>query len=187
MRDDESTRQFESRAFREAVKRATEEDEEGSYLRVGDLARECGKTVRAIHLYEEMGLLKPAARTKGGFRLYRNDAAVRVRWISKLQDMGFSLHQIQEVLKGWEESRSAPDAMGRVREMYGEKLRETQQQIEKLRALEAELRTSLDYLHTCGTCDPVRLISSCSCCELHEENEAEPDLVAGLHSQSART
>src|SRR5688572_5656798 len=163
------------------------DDDEGAFVRVGDLARDCGKTVRAIHLYEEMNLLKPAARTKGGFRLYGKDAAVRVRWISKLQDMGFSLHQIQEVLRGWEESRSAPGAMGRVRDMYEEKLRETQQQIQKLAALEVELRSSIDYLQTCGTCDPVRLITACSCCDVHEEHETEPDLVAGLHSQSART
>ncbi len=35
-------------------------------MRVGDLARETGKTVRAIHLYEELGLLTPGGRSKGG-------------------------------------------------------------------------------------------------------------------------
>ena len=95
--------------------------------------------------------------------------------------------QIQEVLRGWEESRNAPAAMGRVRAMYEEKLRETSEQIERLGALQEELRTSLQYLGTCGTCDPVHLITACSCCEQHDEAEAEPDLVAGLHSQSART
>ena len=171
----------------ELVRLQVIDDEESSYLRVGDLARDVGKTVRAIHLYEEMGLLKPAARSKGGFRLYRRDASLRVRWIAKLQDMGFSLHQIQEVLRGWEESKSAPDAMGRVRAMYEEKLRETREQIDKLTALHAELSASLRYLGTCGTCDPVRLITACSCCVEHEETESEPDLVAGLHSQSVRT
>ncbi|MBX3252474.1 MAG: MerR family DNA-binding transcriptional regulator, partial [Myxococcales bacterium] len=37
---------------------------------MGDLAREAGKTVRAIHLYEQMELLKPAGRSKGRYRLY---------------------------------------------------------------------------------------------------------------------
>ena len=98
--------------------------------------------------------------------MYGKDATTRVRWIAKLQDMGFSLHQILEVLRGWEESKSAPDAMGRVRAMYEEKLRETREQITKLTALEGELRASLQYLGTCGTCDPVRLITACSCCEV---------------------
>jgi DNA-binding transcriptional MerR regulator len=169
------------------VKLRVVDEDSGTLLRVGDLARDVDRTVRAIHLYEEMGLLKPAARSAGGFRLYRKDATVRVRWIAKLQDMGFSLHQIQEVLHGWEESTSAPDAMNRVRAIYEEKLRDTREQIDKLTALEAELRASLSYLGTCGTCDPVRLITSCSCCQQHQSTESEPDLVAGLHSQPART
>ena len=37
-------------------------------MQVGDLARETGKTVRAIHLYEELQLLRPAARSKGRTR-----------------------------------------------------------------------------------------------------------------------
>src|SRR5258708_29937289 len=77
-------------------------------MQVGDLARESGKTIRAIHLYEELGLLKPAARSKGRFRLYGSDALVRVRWIGKLQEMGFSLGDIQTVVKKWEEMESAP-------------------------------------------------------------------------------
>ena len=44
-------------------------------LRVGDLARQTGKTVRAIHLYEELGLLAPATRSSGGFRLYDSNGA----------------------------------------------------------------------------------------------------------------
>ncbi len=39
-------------------------------LKVGELAKRTGKTVRAVHLYEELGLLAPAVRSKGGFRLY---------------------------------------------------------------------------------------------------------------------
>ena len=50
---------------------------------IGDLARETGKTVRAIHLYEELGLLTPAGRSKGRFRLYGAESRVRIRWIAK--------------------------------------------------------------------------------------------------------
>src|SRR5262245_60929171 len=87
-----------------------------SSLRVGDLAKQTGKTVRALHLYEELGLLVPAHRSKGGFRLYHADSVVRVRWIGKLQDMGFSLTEIRQVLTEWERSgsRSAPEAMQRI-------------------------------------------------------------------------
>src|SRR5580704_2031672 len=75
---------------------------EHGLMQIGDLARDCGKTVRAIHLYEELDLLKPAARSKGRYRLYGSDALVRIRWIGKLQEMGFSLTDIQTIVKEWE-------------------------------------------------------------------------------------
>jgi DNA-binding transcriptional MerR regulator len=149
-------------------------------LRVGTLAKRTGKTVRALHHYEELGLLAPSARTEGGFRVYDGDAEIRVRWIAKLQDMGFSLSQIQEIVEEHEASRSAPNAMRRVKELYREKLAETASQIDKLLALKHELESSLDYLDTCETCDPSRLVEACSCCELDHAKD-ETDLVAGLH------
>src|SRR5271155_1752635 len=87
------------------------------YMQVGDLARESGKTVRAIHLYEELDLLRPQARSKGRYRLYNREALVRIRWIGKLQDMGFSLTDIQTVVREWEQLRSAPHAMVKMREV----------------------------------------------------------------------
>src|SRR6516225_9826671 len=86
---------------------------EGTLL-VGDLARRTGKTVRALHLYEELGLLEPADRSKGGYRRYRSDAVTRVEWITRLQDTGLSLPEIRELLAGWNGGASAPDSMTRL-------------------------------------------------------------------------
>src|SRR5271165_7542551 len=103
-------------------------------MQVGDLARETGKTVRAIHLYEELGLLTPAARSKGRFRLYGRDALVRIRWIGKLQEMGFSLGDIQTIVREWEQVEGAPGAMKRMRAVYARKLEETRDQKRRLEA-----------------------------------------------------
>src|SRR3974390_1868349 len=109
-----------------AVLRSLDGRRERRELReIGDLARETGKTVRAIHLYEELGLLTPAARSKGRFRLYGREALVRIRWIGKLQEMGFSLGDIQTIVREWEHVESAPGAMKRMREVYARKLEET--------------------------------------------------------------
>jgi DNA-binding transcriptional MerR regulator len=151
-------------------------------LKVGELARLAGKTVRALHLYEERGLLDPIERSKGGFRLYAEEALVRVRWIAKLQDMGFSLTEIQTMLRQWERSGSAPSAMLRVGELLKDKLEETREQITRLRALEEELRSSLEYLETCPTCSPKQELTACTACELHGQDELAPDLVAGFHA-----
>jgi len=156
------------------------EDHEKELLQVGDLARETGKTVRAIHLYEELQLLRPAARSKGRYRLYEQEALVRVRWIGKLQDMGFSLSDIQTIVRDWEESGSAPRAMVKMRNVYKKKLDETRENLRKLVALEGEIVRSLDYLDTCDVCEPSRLLSSCGKCEHHDCNTEVPELVAGF-------
>jgi DNA-binding transcriptional MerR regulator len=150
-------------------------------LRVGDLAARTQKTVRALHLYEELGLLAPIDRSKGNYRLYDAGAVLRVRWISKLQDMGFSLPAIRELLAEWERSGSASVAMGKIRALYQQKLEETRAQMARLALLERELESSIAYLDTCDSCDPERLVDACTRCDMHEQ--AAPELVAGLHAK----
>lgn len=154
-------------------------------MQVGDLAREAGRTVRAIHLYEELDLLKPAARSKGRYRLYGPEALVRIRWIGKLQDLGFSLTDIKSIVKDYEArgTGSASSAMLKVREVYEKKLEETRAQIDKLRKLEHEILASLDYLGTCDSaCEPDRPLPACQCCDHHPAEQEVPDLVAGFRS-----
>jgi MerR family copper efflux transcriptional regulator len=169
-----------ARGVSQAAPTSADESEE-EFLQVGDLARLCGKTVRAIHLYEELGLLRPHARSKGRYRLFSHDAVVRVRWIGKLQDLGLTLPTIQAELREWETSPSAPGAMAKMREVYRQKLASTREQIRRLSALETELSESLKYLETCDTCSPVRVIEACTCCDLHDDNQLQPELVAGFH------
>jgi len=95
--------------------RPTPASQPPSRMKIGELARKTGKTPRALHLYEEMGLLQPPSRTEGGFRLYGPDEVARVYWICKLQDMGFSLPQIQSLLATVHASETAPEAMTRLR------------------------------------------------------------------------
>lgn len=150
-----------------------------SLLKVGELARRTGKTVRAIHLYEELGLLTPV-RSKGGYRLYPQRAIDRVSWIQKLQDMGFSLAEIKTFLRLWEQSATAPSAMATVREIFQDKLRETRATIERMTVLSRELEDSLQYLESCRSCAPVHTQSECDCCDLNGHQGAAPLLVNGI-------
>jgi MerR family copper efflux transcriptional regulator len=155
--------------------------EQLSLLKVGELARRAGKTTRAIHLYEELGLLTPAVRSKGGFRLYSPRAVSRLEWIQKLQDMGFSLTEIKAFLRVWEASATAPKAMATVREIFSDKLRETRETIGKLGKLADELQESLDYLDSCRTCEPIHTQPECGTCEIHgHEGKKAPLLVDGI-------
>jgi DNA-binding transcriptional MerR regulator len=151
-------------------------------LRVGELAKAVQKTVRAMHLYEELGLIKPVTRSTGGYRLYNEESIARVRWIMKLQEMGFSLTDVQGFVREWEDASNGPDGMKRVRAVFETKLAETRDQIGKLKTLEKDLEASLSYLQGCCGCEPAtHERDDCACChELGHDPARTPDLVAGL-------
>jgi DNA-binding transcriptional MerR regulator len=69
-------------------------------LRIQDVADQTGLTTRAIRYYEEVGLLEPAARSEGAYRLYDASDLERLRYIKTMRDdAGFSLAQIGELLE----------------------------------------------------------------------------------------
>ena len=69
-------------------------------LRIQEVAAETGLTPRAIRYYEELGLLAPAARSDGAYRLYDGEDLDRLRFIRGLRDdAGFSLAEIGQLLE----------------------------------------------------------------------------------------
>ncbi|MBI5709364.1 MAG: MerR family transcriptional regulator [Candidatus Eisenbacteria bacterium] len=152
-------------------------------LRIGDIARATGKTVRAIHLYEELGLLKPASRSSGGFRLYEPSAVERVRWIDLLHGLGFSLQEMREVLKAWWGAGLGPEAMDQLRTLFKRKLEDTREAVRRHRQFEVELQEGLAYLETCRGCaTPQAPPRGCVTCTQDHGMEQEPALLAGLKS-----
>jgi MerR family copper efflux transcriptional regulator len=161
---------------------------ENKLLRVGELAKAVGKTVRAMHLYEELGLLEPAMRSEGGFRLYGPDAVTRINWIVKLQAIGFKLSEIQGFVRNFEGASSGPEATTKVRRIFGEKLAEIRQQVVQLQVIENDLLEALEYLDSCQTCAPTYAPSDCKVCDHHgHERGAAPELFAGLSIPAERT
>jgi DNA-binding transcriptional MerR regulator len=69
-------------------------------LRIQEAAAEVGLTPRSVRYYEEMGLLRPAARSEGDYRLYDPTDLERLRFIKGLRDdAGFSLAEIAQLLE----------------------------------------------------------------------------------------
>jgi DNA-binding transcriptional MerR regulator len=152
---------------------------DGSALKIGELAQRTGKSVRALHLYEELGLLNPAGRTTGRFRLYGDDSVLRVEWIGKLQQLGFTLPQIQEVLGHVHAGTPGDTAMSRVGHLLKGKLAETRETISRLQLLEEELVNSLQYLENCRGCECTALPDACRSCG-RPRPTGRPALVAGF-------
>ncbi len=63
-----------------------------------EFAKRAGVTIRALHHYDRLGLLKPSGRTAAGYRLYTDRDLVRLEQIVALKFIGFRLSQIGELL-----------------------------------------------------------------------------------------
>ena len=67
-------------------------------LKVGELATRTGLTVRTLHHYDTIELLKPSARSEAGYRLYNQDDVARLHAIQALRHMGLSLADVGDML-----------------------------------------------------------------------------------------
>jgi DNA-binding transcriptional MerR regulator len=67
-------------------------------LKVGELAKRTGLTIRTLHHYDEIGLLKPSLHTGSGHRLYAASDVARLQQVVSLRQLGFSLEEIQACL-----------------------------------------------------------------------------------------
>jgi len=61
---------------------------------VGELSRLAGITVRALHHYDEIGLVVPSARTPAGYRLYDDADVLRLQQVLLFRELGLPLHEI---------------------------------------------------------------------------------------------
>ena len=120
-------------------------------LRINEVAAEAGLTTRAIRYYEEFGLLEPAARSGGDYRLYDQSDLERLLFIRSLRDhAGFSLAQIRQLLedevdreRNRERFRETRDPAER-RAILLDATRSVDRQIEILEAKAARLATMID-------------------------------------------
>jgi DNA-binding transcriptional MerR regulator len=131
-------------------------------LRIQEVAADVGLTTRTIRYYEELGLLKPAARSEGSYRLYDPDDLERLRFIKGLRDdAGFSLTEIGQLLEDEvartrirERFRSSADPVERralIEDAIGRidrQVRSLRQKIGRLEAMVGEAEARRVHLET---------------------------------------
>jgi DNA-binding transcriptional MerR regulator len=67
-------------------------------MQIGVVADRAGLSLRTIRYYEEVGLVVPAERSPGGFRLYSEDNIAQLRLIKQMKPLDFTLDQMRDLL-----------------------------------------------------------------------------------------
>lgn len=115
-------------------------------LRIHEVAEETGLTPRSIRYYEELGLLRPAARSEGAYRLYDALDLEQLRFIKGLRDdAGLSLADIGQVVED-EESRRRAGAALKVTEDPAERRRILLERLASVEGLHGRLTAKLARL-----------------------------------------
>lgn len=128
----------------------------GNSFTIGKLAREAGINLETVRYYERRGLLAKPPRTPSGYRLFPMDAALRLRFIKRAQDLGFSLAEIRELL-ALRFSKGTSSA--EVRRRAEAKITEIERKIRDLESMRKSLRK---LTSACAGCGP---ISECAIIE----------------------
>jgi len=105
-------------------------------MRIGELARASGYSDKTLRYYEQIGLLRPKARTHAGYRVYGRDATERLRFVKNAQSLGLSLNDIIKILD-ITDSGSAP--CGHMLTVVDEQLAQISSQMERLESMRKEL------------------------------------------------
>ncbi len=149
-------------------------------LRIGELSRAARKTVRTLRYYEELGLLEPADHTKGGFRLYGRDALKRIALIEQLQELGFPLERIQEILSVWRRGQRGEDVAERLRGYFGEGLKDLSARITRLQKARTDMLDALHFLTACRTCQDIPAADHCGGCQKGDHTGHLPPIMDAL-------
>src|SRR3954465_10855487 len=68
-------------------------------LTIGELSRRTGVPVKTLRFWSDEGLLPPATRTSSGYRLYTEDATIRLELVRALRDAGLGIDAVKRVLR----------------------------------------------------------------------------------------
>ncbi|MFF7406705.1 MerR family transcriptional regulator [Streptomyces murinus] len=134
-------------------------DQRQRQMQIGEVAERTGLSLRTIRHYEEVGLVVPSARSKGGFRLYTESDVDRLMVIRRMKPLDFSLEEMRDLLEITDRLGSTEDPPtgaepARLRERLDAYRRTADDRCESLRArLEMAEDFAATLRHRMGTPD----------------------------------
>lgn len=112
-------------------------------MNIGQASEEAGVTPKMVRHYESLGLLPKVHRTEAGYRVYSQAEVHTLRFIKRSRDLGFSIPEIAELLKLWQDRRRPSARVKKLAEQHALELEK------KIRELESMRNTLRHLIHCC--------------------------------------
>ncbi len=111
---------------------------------IGQAAARSGVSAKMVRHYELLGLLPEVARTESGYRQYNDNDVHTLRFIRRARDLGFSMAEIAELLKLWQNKGRASADVKRIALDHAADLH---RRIEEMSAMKRTLERLADCCH----------------------------------------
>jgi DNA-binding transcriptional MerR regulator/multidrug transporter EmrE-like cation transporter len=128
--------------------------------RVGELSRITNVSIRTLHYYDEIGLLKPSRISEAGYRYYTKDDLVKLQQIIVLKKLGFKLCQIKEMTQVTADKAEKAQRWMEIFDMEIEKIREEKRRLELLERSLHVIRHSLELTGDVSSDEILAIIQS---------------------------
>lgn len=112
-------------------------------MNIGEAAGKAGVTPKMVRHYESLGLLPRVQRTESGYRVYTDSEIHTLRFIKRSRDLGFSIPEIAELLKLWQDRRRPSARVKKLAERHALELER------KINELESMRKTLRHLIHCC--------------------------------------
>ncbi len=113
-----------------------------SQYTTGEMAKQCGVTVRTVQFYDQRGILVPSALTEGGRRLYSDEDLKKMKIICFLRDTGLSLDTIGQLLKEEDPGSVISILLAQQEQVLQEEIGERREKLDRLAELKNGLKTA---------------------------------------------
>ena len=111
---------------------------------IGHAAQRAKVSAKMVRHYESLGLLPEVARTESGYRQYTEKQVHTLRFIKRARDLGFSMSEISELLKLWQNKRRSSENVKRIAAQH---VADLDKRIAELAAMKRTLQTLVDCCH----------------------------------------
>lgn len=110
---------------------------------IGEAAARSGVSAKMLRHYESLGLLPKVARTEAGYRLYSEREVHTLRFIRRARDLGFSMAEIADLLKLWQNRRRSSADVKRIAQTH---IADLERRLAEMTAMKNSLQ---ELVHCC--------------------------------------
>jgi len=139
-------------------------------MRIGEIAAFFNVSVKAMRVYEKMGILKPVkVDQKTGYRYYSADQVKQLDALLELRELGFSLSEIKELLESGMTSERYMEVLTHKKIIWQEKISQAQDRVTTIDEIIDKLADSKPpvKLHELTEDERAHLLSRLACLDVN--------------------